>query len=46
MMAHAFLDDLYQEEKWGADHFAVERRGHIETELKQAHDYLALLERP
>ena len=44
MMAHAFLDDLYQEEKWGADHFAVERRDHIETELKQAHDYLALLE--
>ena len=45
MMNLAFLDDLYQEEKWGADHFAVERRGHIETELKQAHDYLALLER-
>ena len=44
MMAYAFLDDLYQEEKWGADHFAVERRDHIETELKQAHDYLALLE--
>ena len=46
MMAYAFLDDLYQEEKWGADHFAVERRGHIETELKQAHDYLMLLETP
>lgn len=43
LMAHAFLDDYYQEEKWGADEWAIERRGHIETELDDAYRYLAML---
>lgn len=43
LMAHAFLDDLYQEEKWGADEWAIERRTNIEAELKDAAHFMALL---
>lgn len=43
LMALAFLDEYYQEEKWGADEWSVERRDNIETELKDAYSYLALL---
>ena len=43
LMSHAFLDDLYQEEKWGADEWAIERRQNIEAELKDAHHFMGLL---
>ena len=43
LMALAFLDDLYQEEKWGTDEWAVERRDHIQSEIQDAYSYLALL---
>ena len=43
LMALAFLDDLYQEEKWGTDEWAVERRDHIQQEIQDAFSYLALL---
>ena len=43
LMQLAFLDDYYQEEKWGADEWAVERRDHIQTELAQAGEFLTLL---
>lgn len=43
LMALAFLDDLYQEEKWGTDEWAVERRDHIQSEIQDAYAYLALL---
>lgn len=41
--ALAFLDELYQEEKWGKDELAVERRDGISAELKDALSYLSLL---
>lgn len=43
LMALAFLDDLYQEEKWGTDEWAVERRDNIQKEIQDAYSYLALL---
>ena len=43
LMALAFLDEFYQEEKWGADEWSVERRDNIETELKDAYSYATLL---
>ena len=43
LMALAFLDDLYQEEKWGTDEWAVERRDNIQKEIQDAFSYLSLL---
>ena len=43
LMSHAFLDEFYQEEKWGADDWALERRTNIESELQDAQSYMALL---
>ena len=42
-MKQAFLDEFHQEEKWGADEWALERRTTIETELQDAARYMALL---
>ena len=44
LMAHAFLDEYYQEEKWGVDEWAVERRDNIKTELADASRFLSLLQ--
>ena len=38
----AFLDELWQAERWGSDHEAEERRAGIRRELDQAHRFLAL----
>ena len=43
VMALAFLDELYQEEKWGADSFAVERRDNIQREIEDAAKFLKIL---
>ena len=43
LMKHAFLDEYHQEEKWGADEWAVERRDNIETEFKDMWRFLELL---
>ena len=43
LMAHAFLDEYHQEEKWGADEWAVERRDNIKTEFTDMWDFLKLL---
>ena len=43
LMQLAFLDDYYQEEKWGADEWAIERRDHIQAELQDAFTFLSLL---
>ena len=43
LMQLAFLDDYYQEEKWGADEWAIERRDHIQSELQDAFTFLSLL---
>ena len=40
----AFLDELYQEEKWGKDELAIERRDAMSAEVKDALSYLSLLE--
>ena len=39
----AFLDELWQNEKWGCDFEAEDRQNHIRTELGQAAHFLALL---
>ena len=38
-----FLDELWQNEKWGRDFEAEERQNHIRTELDEAARFLALL---
>ena len=43
LMKHAFLDEYHQEEKWGADEWAVERRDNVETEFKDMWNFLKLL---
>lgn len=43
LMKLAFLDEYYQEEKWGVDEWAVERRDNIEKELQDAFTYISLL---
>ena len=43
LMTHAFLDEYHQEEKWGADEWAVERRDNIKTEFTDMWDFLKLL---
>ncbi|MGC6516530.1 MAG: ATP12 family chaperone protein [Candidatus Puniceispirillaceae bacterium] len=44
LMSHAFLDEIYQEEKWGVDEWALERRDAIMAELTDAFSYMALLD--
>ena len=39
----AFLDELWQAEKWGSDWEAEDRRAGIRGELEQAHRFLGLL---
>ena len=39
----AFLDELWQNEKWGRDFEAEDRQNHIRTELDEAANFLALL---
>ena len=39
----AFLDELWQNEKWGRDFEAEDRQNHILTELNEAARFLALL---
>lgn len=36
------LDELYQEEKWGADHEALERRKALEADVAAAAEFLSL----
>ena len=43
LMKQAFLDEYHQEEKWGADEWAVERRDNIETEFNDMWKFLKLL---
>ena len=43
LMKHAFLDEYHQEEKWGADEWAVERRDNIKTEFNDMSKFLKLL---
>ena len=43
MFEAAFLDELWQTEKWGSDWEAEDRRANIRTELGQAESFLALL---
>jgi len=43
MFDAAFLDELWQNEKWGSDWEAEDRRGHIRAELTQAERFLTLL---
>ena len=43
MFNAAFLDELWQSEKWGSDWEAEDRRANIRTELGQAESFLALL---
>ena len=38
----AFLDELWQAERWGSDYEAEERRAEIMAELEQAHRFLTL----
>ena len=38
----AFLDELWQAERWGSDYEAEERRAGIMAELEQAHRFLTL----
>ena len=39
----AFLDELWQNEKWGRDFEAEDRQNHIRAELDEAACFLALL---
>ena len=39
----AFLDELWQNEKWGRDFEAEDRQNYIRTELDEAYRFLALL---
>ncbi|MGB1758796.1 MAG: ATPase, partial [Candidatus Puniceispirillaceae bacterium] len=39
----AFLDELWQNEKWGRDFEAEDRQNHIRAELDEAARFLALL---
>jgi chaperone required for assembly of F1-ATPase len=39
----AFLDELWQNEKWGRDFEAEDRQNHIRAELDDAARFLALL---
>ena len=39
----AFLDELWQNEKWGRDFEAKDRQNHIRAELDEAARFLALL---
>jgi len=39
----AFLDELWQNEKWGRDFEAADRQNHIRVELDEAARFLALL---
>jgi len=39
----AFLDELWQNERWGTDFEAADRHGFIRTELRDAAHFLALL---
>jgi chaperone required for assembly of F1-ATPase len=43
MFEAAFLDELWQTEKWGSDGEAEDRRRNIRAELAQAESFLALL---
>ena len=43
LMKHAFLDEYHQEEKWGADEWAVERRDNIKTDFNDMSKFLKLL---
>ena len=43
LMKQAFLDEYHQEEKWGADEWAVERRDNIKTEFNDMSKFLKLL---
>ena len=43
MFNAAFLDELWQAEKWGSDWEAEDRRGHIRAELSQTEHFLNLL---
>jgi len=43
MFDAAFLDELWQTEKWGSDWEAEERRANIRAELAQAETFLSLL---
>ena len=43
LMKQAFLDEYHQEEKWGADEWAVERRNNIKTEFNDMSKFLKLL---
>jgi chaperone required for assembly of F1-ATPase len=42
----AFLDELWQNEKWGSDYEAQDRRDYIRAELQDAARFLALLPQP
>ena len=39
----AFLDELWQVQKWGSDWEAEDRRAFIRGEIEQAHNFLSLL---
>ena len=39
----AFLDELWQAQKWGSDWEAEDRRAMIRGEIEQAHHFLSLL---
>jgi len=40
----AYLDDIFQEEQWGADEEAVDRRSNIRNEISHAAEFLRLLD--
>ena len=39
----AFLDELWQAQKWGSDWEAEDRRAMIRGEIEQAHHFLSLI---
>lgn len=43
MFTLAFLDELWQNERWGADFEALDRQGFLRTELQNVARFLALL---
>ena len=44
LMQLSFLDEYHQEEKWGADEWAIERRDNIQREYEDAWHFLGLLD--
>ena len=43
MFTLAFLDELWQNEKWGTDFEAADRHGFLRAELRDVAQFLALL---